>query len=152
MPFIHKIEARAYARATEVAERVTTAILAIFPEDVRRQVSLSEETVEGQSGDTILIISALLKEREACETTFDTIFQQMDKKDLRSIRRTLDLRVDTNCVFFLRIDKQGAYLGKLRLADSTDVIRVMIHFKDSPRCKQNDAILLIEEHLQNAED
>jgi RNA binding exosome subunit len=76
----------------------------------------------------------------------------MDKKDLRSIQRSLDLRVNTSCVFFLRIDKQGAYLGKLRLADSTDVIRVMIHFKDSPRCKQNDAILLIEEYLQNAED
>jgi RNA binding exosome subunit len=152
MPFIHKIEARAYSRATEVSERVITAILNIFPEDVRRNVFLSEETAEGQSGDTITIISGLLDKKEECETSLDVLFRQMDKKDLRAIKRTLDLRVDTSCVCFLRIDKQGAYLGKLRLADSADVIRVMIHFKDSPRCKQNDAIKLIEERLQSAED
>jgi len=152
MPFIYKIEARAYARATEVSERVSTAICSIFPEDIRNNVSVSEERVEGQSGDSILIISGLLDNSNECEISFDALLKEMEKKDLRELKRTLDLRLSSNCVFFLRIDKQGAFLGKIRLSDNADVIRTKIYFRDNPRCKKNDAILLIEKRLQDAEE
>ncbi|MCJ7817675.1 MAG: hypothetical protein MUP60_02390 [Candidatus Thorarchaeota archaeon] len=151
MPFICKIEARVYSRATEVTERVGTAVLNIFPEGVRENVSISEEKVEGQSGDAISILSGELKDREKCETTFDFILKHMDKKDRRIVMRSLDLRFSDDCVFFLRIDKQGAFLGKIRLANNTDVINARFHFKDSPRCKKKDAMLLIEQRLQNEE-
>ena len=152
MPFIRKIEARAYSRATEISERVSTAICGIFPEDVRQNVSFSEEMVEGQSGDSISIITGLLDNRNECEISLDYMLKQMEKKDRRAIKRTLDLRLNNNCVFFLRIDKQGAFLGKIRLADNADVIRTRIYFRDSPRCKKKDAISLIEKRLQDAED
>ena len=152
MPFIRKIEARAYARATEISERVSTAILGIFPENVRQNVSISEEIAEGQSGDSISIISGVLDNTNDCEISFDYILEQMKKEDLRAIKRTLDLRLSDNCVFFLRIDKQGAFLGKIRLTDNADVIRTKIYFRDSPRCKKKDAIILIEKRLQEAED
>ena len=86
------------------------------------------------------------------ETSFDLMLEQMEKKDLRAIKRTLDLRLSDNCVFFLRIDKQGAFLGKIRLSENADVIRAKIYFRDSPRCKKKDAILLIEKRLQDAEE
>ncbi|MFW9843415.1 MAG: RNA-binding domain-containing protein [Candidatus Thorarchaeota archaeon] len=152
MPFIRKIEARAYSRATEISERVSNAICSIFPENVRQNVSFSEESAEGQSGDSITIITGLLDIKDQCEISFDFMLKHMEKKDRRAIKRTLDLRLNNNCVFFLRIDKQGAFLGKIRLADNADVIRTRIYFKDSPRCKKNDAISLIEKRLQDAED
>lgn len=152
MPFIRKIEARAYSRVTEISERVSTAILGVFPENVRQNVSVSEEKTRGQSGDAISIVSGLLENRDDCETTFDFILKQLEKSDLRAIKRSLDLRLDSHCVFFLRIDKQGAYLGKIRLANKTDVIRARFYFRDSPRCKKKDAVLLIEKRLQDAED
>ena len=152
MPFIRKIEARAYSRATEISERVATAIQGIFPENVRSNVSISVENVEGQYGDSISIVTGLLDNRNECEISFDFMLKHMEKKDRRAIKRTLDLRLNNNCVFFLRIDKQGAFLGKIRLADNTGVIRTRIYFKDSPRCKKKDAILLVEERLRDAED
>jgi RNA binding exosome subunit len=152
MPFIRKIEARAYSRATELSESVSTAICGIFPENVRQNITISEERAEGQSGDLISIVSGLLDNRDECETSFDFMLKHMEKKDLRAIKRSLDLRLNNNCVFFLRIDKQGAFLGKIRLADNADVIRTRIYFRDSPRCKKKDAILLIEKRLQDAED
>lgn len=152
MPFIRKIEARAYTRATEISERVSTAIHGIFPENIRQNVSISEETAEGQSGDSISIVTGLLDNKNECEISFDFMLKQMDKKDRRAIKRTLDLRLNNNCVFFLRIDKQGAFLGKIRLADNADVLRIRIYFRDSPRCKKEDAMVLIEKRLQDAED
>ena len=152
MPFIRKIEARAYSRATEISERVSTALCGIFPENIRQNVSISEESAEGQSGDSILILTGLLDNREECELSFDFMLQHMEKKDRRALKRTLDLRLNKNCVFFLRIDKQGAFLGKIRLADYADVIRTRIYFSDNPRCKKKDAISLIERRLQGVED
>ena len=151
MPFIRKIEARVYSRATEITDRVATAILNLFPEDVRENVSITEEKAEGQSGDAISILSGLLKNQDDCERTFDFILTNMEKKDRRTIKRSLDLRLNNNCVFFLRIDKQGAFLEKIRLADNADVIRARFYFRDSPRCKKDDAMLLIEQRLKNAE-
>ena len=100
MPFIRKIEARAYSRATEISDRVSTAICGIFPEDVRQNVSFSEEMVEGQSGDSISIVTGLLDNRNECEISLDYMLKQMEKKDRRAIKRTLDLRLNNNCVFF----------------------------------------------------
>jgi RNA binding exosome subunit len=151
MPFIRKIEARVYSRATEISERVATAVLNIFPEEVRKNVSISEEKADGQSGDAISILSGELKDKDECEITFDYILNHMDKRDRRAVNRSLDLRLDNHCVFFLRIDKQGAFLGKIRLANNTDVIRARFYFRDSPRCKKKDAMLLIEQRLQDAE-
>lgn len=152
MPFISKIEARAYARATEITERVSTAILGIFPEDIRQNVSITEEKTKGQSGDTISILSGLLENRDECEITFDYILKHLEKSDRRAIKRSLDLRLNNNSVFFLRIDKQEAFLGKMKLANNTDVIRTRFYFRDRPRCKKKDAILSIEKRLQDAED
>jgi RNA-binding protein len=151
MPFIRKIEARVYSRATEIIDRVATAVLNLFPEDVRKNVSITEEKAEGQSGDDICILSGLLKNQDDCELTFDFILNNMEKKDRRTLKRSLDLRLNDNCVFFLRIDKQGAFLEKIRLANNTDVIRVRFYFRDSPRCKKKDAMLLIEQRLRDAE-
>ena len=152
MPFISKIEARAYARATEITERVSTAILGIFPENIRQNVSFSEEKAEGQSGDSISIISGILKNRDECEITFDFILKHLEKSDRRGIKRSLDLRLNNNSVFFLRIDKQEAFLGKMKLANNTDIIRARFYIRDRPRCKKKDAILLIEKRLEDVED
>ena len=151
MPFIRKIEARAYARVTEITERVTDAVLNVFPEDLRQNVLVTEERAEGQSGDKIFIITGVLDNSEECDRTFSFILNSMKKSDHGTIKRSLDLRLDDNCVFFLRIDKQGAFLGKIRLADNADVIRAQIYSKDSPKCKPEDAIHLIEQRLQDVE-
>jgi RNA binding exosome subunit len=151
MPFIRKIEARAYARATEITDRVADAILNIFPEELRQNVITTGESVEGQSGDEIVIFTGVLESTEDCGLTFDYIINNLQKSDRGTLRRSLDLRLNAKSVFFLRIDKQGAFLERLRLADNADVIRTRIYFKDNPKCKPEDAIHFIEQRLLDTE-
>ncbi|MBN2229815.1 MAG: hypothetical protein JW779_09505 [Candidatus Thorarchaeota archaeon] len=150
MPFITRIEARAYARATEILERVTSSVLALFPEDVKSRVKLSTINAEGLVGDMISIITAVFENKDSCVAVFDYIFSQLDKMSRRALQISLELRVDEHCVLFLRFDKQAAFLGKIRLIDEPDVISVRFHFMEYPRCERNDAILFIEERLQIA--
>jgi RNA binding exosome subunit len=150
MPFVSKIEARAYARATEVLERVAISVQMIFPEHLRQKLVVSESKAEGQAGNAIIVITATLKGQVDCQSVLNYIFEQMDNQSRRAIERSLEIRLDDECVFFLRIDKQAAFLGNMKIAEETDVISVRFHFKHHPRCKREEVILLIESCLQAA--
>jgi len=150
MTFVAKIEARAYSRVTELPERVESAVLNVFPEEFRKDVIVSFSKAEGHSGYAIQIIEASLKNRDGCESTLDRMFSSFDDRDRQRVRNSLPQRLNENCLFFLRIDKQLAFLDKLKLADGPDVISVRMDIKRQPKCKQEDAIELLENRLKKA--
>jgi RNA binding exosome subunit len=150
MPFVSKIEARAFARATEVSERVTTSVQSIFPELLRQNLVISKSKAAGQSGDAILIITATLEGQKDCDSVLDYILKRMDSNSHRAIERSIDNRLDDDCIFFLRIDKQAAFLGNMKMADEADVISVRFHFKQHPRCKREEVMLFVEARLRAA--
>ena len=150
MTFVAKIEARAYSRATELSERVECAILNLIPEEFRKDIELSTTDVEGHSGDDIQIVVAKLKNKTGCEVTLDYIFSSFDDRDRRRVQNSLLRRLNVNCLFFLRIDKQAAFQGKIALAEDPDVISVRIDIKQYPKCRQEDAVTMLENRLQAA--
>ena len=150
MTFVAKIKARAYSRATELPERVETAILNLIPEEFRKDVELNITDVEGHSGDDMKIVVAKLGKKTWCEATLDYIFSSFDERDRRRVQNSLLRRLNVNCLFFLRIDKQAAFLGKIALADGPDVISVRIDIKQYPKCRQEDAKIMLEKRLQAA--
>ena len=150
MSFVAKIEARAYSRATEVPERVTTAILNLYPEMFRDSVDLDSTKVEGQSGDEIIIVASTLEDKTGSEATLDYIFERLDERDCRRLLNSLERRLDRNCLFFIRIDKQEAFLGNIVLARGPDVISVQIHLRQYPRCRLEDAMKMLEDRLRAA--
>lgn len=150
MPFVNKIEARAYARATEVLERVALSVQSVFPESLRQKLVMSRSKAEGQAGDAIIVITATLEGQENCEPVIDYVFEQMDSQSRRAVERSLDIRLDDDCIFFLRIDKQAAFLGIMKIAGESDLISARFHFKHYPRCKREEVLLLIENRLRSA--
>lgn len=150
MPFVNKIEARAYARATEVLERVALSVQSVFPESLRQKLVMSKSKAEGQAGDAIIVITATLEGQENCEPVIDYVFEQMDSQSRRAVERSLDIRLDDDCIFFLRIDKQAAFLGIMKIAGESDLISARFHFKHYPRCKREEVLLLIENRLRSA--
>ena len=150
MTFVAKIEARAYSRATELQDRVESAVLNVFPEEFRKDVVVGTSKAEGHSGFDIRIIVASLKKERGCESTLDHIIASFDDRDRRRMKNSLLRRLDENCSFFLRIDKQAAFLDTLSLADGPDVISVRIDIKQYPKCNQKDAVELLETRLREA--
>ncbi len=148
MSFVAKVEARTYSRATEMSERVVTAILNLYPEKFRDSVEVESTKVEGQSGDEILIIEATLDDKVWSEATLDYIFGKFEERDCRRLQNSLTRRLDKNCVLFIRIDKQEAFLGNIVLARDPDVISVQIHIRQYPRCNLEDAMKMLEDRLR----
>jgi RNA binding exosome subunit len=150
MAFVAKIDARAYSRATEVSERVVKAILNLYPEKFRELVNIETTNVEGQSGHSILIVASRLEDKAGSEMTLDYIFRRLEERDRRSLSNSLLQRIDEKCTFFVRIDKQAAFLNNIGLAKGPDMISVQIHIRQYPKCKQDDVRAMLEDRLQAA--
>lgn len=145
--FVGKIEARAYSRSTEVEDRVIAAVLNLFPEDLREEVPIVATRTEGQSGDTILVIAAVIEKRVACERMLKELARRLPTDSRQLILDTLDQRLDEDCTLFLRIDKQAAYLGRIETPSGPDVISLRVHLRDYPKCNRDEAIQMLEEIL-----
>ncbi|MFW9961945.1 MAG: RNA-binding domain-containing protein [Candidatus Sifarchaeia archaeon] len=150
MSFVAIIETRAFSRATEVPDRVVTAILNLYPEKYRHLLEFDSTKVEGHSGNEILIIESFLRDKAGCDAALSYIFGKLDERDRSRLLNSLERRLDEHCLFFIRIDKQAAFLNNLALAKGPDVISVQVHIRQYPRCKQEDAVRMLEDRLLKA--
>ena len=150
MSFVAKIEARAYSRATEVPDRVIEAVLNLYAEKFRDLVEFESTKVEGHSGDEILVVESMLKDKIGCKATLDYMFQKLNERDRRRLRNSLLHRIDRHCLFFVRIDKQAAFLDYIKLAKGPDVISIQVHIQQYPKCRQEDARTMLEDRLDSA--
>jgi RNA binding exosome subunit len=144
-PYVERLEARAFARATELPERVSQSILNIFPEDAQKRVKITTTNVEGHQGIPMLIIKGVLTAKKLTEPAVNFLFHSLSPGDLTSIEQSLEQRIE-DCTLFLRIDKQAAYLERIEMAINVDVISLQIVVKNWPRCSDSDVKGLIQ-HL-----
>lgn len=139
------MHARAFAHATEDLDKVKVAMA-----NVVGPVETSAVSTEGVHGNPLTIL-------EADVTDPDDIlrfFSKLDREDLQTLMRTLDKRVDEGCNLFVKIDKQSAFLGQVRLDRGDDVISVRIRvaaFPASCAVAQNVVLDVLEQELAGRE-
>ncbi len=150
-PRIDRFQARAFSRVTEISERVQKALLNLYPENVHKHVVIRENVTEGHYGTPIRILTAVAT-KEYAEQSVRFLFSSLSEKDAKLLLRTFDRRIDEDCTFFLRIDKQAAYLGHISLARVPDVISCEISIRKIPRCLPEDARSLIATYVSLAGD
>jgi len=123
-------------------------VLNLFPESVQDSVQIGFEKTEGHRQVQIVVLSAVLEGKEACENAVSFMAKMFSEIDRTAIIKSLHLRLDDQCVLFLRIDKQASFLGKIQLTQEPDVISVRIHLKQYPRCVPSDAETFLVERFQ----
>ena len=115
---LHRITFRAFVAATEAEERVYKALSIFVPLD-----SIILTKAIGHFGNDIEILEATLKKKDGL-IFFRILREQLPREDLLRLRRELSARVDDACHFHMRLDKQAAYKGLVRLTDSKDALDV----------------------------
>ena len=109
VPF-HYIDLRTFCYATEDEKRVEAAIRAFLPEEF----ALDRMENTGHHGDRIVVLSARVETADAMRHVLDRL-AELDAID--RVMAELDERVDDNCSFFMRLDKQAAFQDEIRLGD-----------------------------------
>jgi RNA binding exosome subunit len=136
------LHARILCHATEDLEKVELAMTnALGP------VELNLRSTEGHHGNPLTIIEAVIDvEREISE-----FFQRLREEDIEAIAGSLATRVDNGCNLFIRLDKQLAFLGDLRLATNDDVVSIRIRVSAYP-AKADLAVSIVEGFLKELLD
>ena len=137
VPF-HYVDLRTFCYATEDEKRVETALRTFLP----AETNVECEETEGHNGDRILVLSVRL---ERADEVRHVLSRLAGIEDFEGLVAELDDRIDDNCAFFLGLDKQSAYGGRVELGDG-----LMVRGKvEAYPAKRERAIETAEEALED---
>ncbi|MEM2024791.1 MAG: RNA-binding domain-containing protein [Desulfurococcaceae archaeon] len=126
------LEAAALCHATEECSRVEESVRRIFPPELREAVELETAHMDGYYGNPISVITARLNNSEQVHLTLKHVSEALDPLEKAILRTTFDMRYDHKSKkLVVRFSKQDLYLGKLKIHDSDDVVKVIIGLKNA---------------------
>ena len=134
--------------ATEDPEKVAQAI---------RSLSLGETSLrfiinraKGHHGNEIATSVFTIRNAKNAEIFLKNIWSSLSQLDRTEVCSSLASRIDSTGTMFLRIDKQAALKGRIRL-ENTDPVKIEISFRTEPT-KRNEFVDNIRKTLEEIHD
>lgn len=106
----HYVDLRAFCYETEKKDRVEDALRYYLPEEY----PVEYETTEGHHGDEIVVLSARVNNADDVRYVMERVLEAGERE---RIIEEIEERVDEDCSFHLRLDKQQAYEENSALGD-----------------------------------
>lgn len=136
---IHHITFRVFSHATEDEDRVQDALVFIASANHAidsERIELEDIGSSGYYGEPLHIMSAQITKKNDCMAILEFVRSTLDKADISKLISEINERVDEDCTFYLRFDKQAASEGILRINDSSGAIACRIKAKVYPAKKE----------------
>lgn len=131
----HWVRVQTFCYATERKE-----LLEEVMEDLLGDAEYSEEPTESEHGNVMTILEArLTKQRQYRE-----LFEKLGPEIRGWIVSDIDNRVDEDCIFYIRLDKQKAVTGTYEVAHHGDVIAITGKVQAHPARKEVAERALVE--------
>jgi RNA binding exosome subunit len=124
---IEYINVRVFAHATEDQEKVEVATKNLFPEALCDELVFKKTVLIGHYSNPIILLETQLKNRKLLPDALLKLGAELSAIDKEQLHQDLQLHLDKGN-FYLRFDKQAAYMGILKLSQN-DPIHIKIHFK-----------------------
>lgn len=120
--------------------RIETFIYATEKEDLVKETFASLvgtdefqcEVSEGEHGNRMLILQFMASKQKE----MDTVFNALGNEVLAQLKDDLENRIDDDCVFYTRLDKQKAVQGEWAIAHHGDVISITGKVASNPAKKE----------------
>ena len=133
-PSIQAVSAKlsTIVHATEDQEKVSRAIRNLGPSDI--QIVFTMKRVKGHHGNEITTVLSTVKNSKSAEKFLQSVWNGMSQLDKTEVYSSLHQRIDQAGTLFLRVDKQEALKGKIRLLDK-DPIKIAFSFRTMPKSR-----------------
>jgi len=122
------VEVRVFSHATENMTKVEVAVRNTLPEKLAAEAVFEKNNCVGHYGNPIVLIQTTLSNRELLPQALEKLGSSLSSIDKEQLAAELKQHIDKHNLY-LRLDKQSAFLGTLRLA-TNDPIHFRIHFKN----------------------
>ncbi|ASJ15590.1 hypothetical protein A3L04_00115 [Thermococcus chitonophagus] len=147
----HNIRIRTFIHATEDPEKVLEALETLFPEDISaKDIDFEVIETEGYFGNPILVVDAELRHSRNIRKFLENLRKMLSEEDRRYLWEHAEEKVDDTGTFYIRFDKQKAYLGEAKVSEGEDVIHVRIKVKAFPM-KKESVVKAVREWLEGEE-
>ena len=123
-----RLEVQASVQATEDLEKVQVAMANLFPPNLQSSLQFKTTKLRGHYHNPIIRIETRITQSEVILQTLTSIGQQLTAEDRDQLAKTFPSRIDKKGQLFLRLDKQEAYQGRVRIVNRGDSIRLVIRF------------------------
>ena len=141
---LHSLRFRAFCQATEDEEKVARALL--FTSGSEKE-DLERTKCMGYHGNPILLLEVVVTKAKMVKN----VFLRLSPEDRAELLRTIEDRVDEECTFYFRLDKQEAFFSRIFLGereDENDVIAVHGKVKTYPKTRDG-ALEVMREFLSS---
>ena len=121
------IDIRFFAHATEDLDKVVKAAQNVLPSNHMEDIAFNKSNLRGHYGNPITLFEAKIKNKETIRALVDNLSSHLSESDKETLSREINLHVEKGRLY-IRIDKQAALQGRLKLCTS-DPIRICIRFR-----------------------
>jgi RNA-binding protein len=121
-------EIRVFSHATEDLGKVEAAIRNILPETLVENFKPNKTSLIGHHGNPIVLLEVKLEDKAALPGLMEKIGGSLSSLDKELFAAEFSKHVEKHNLF-LRLDKQDAFLGLVRMA-TVDPIHLKVHFKN----------------------
>lgn len=128
VPVTH-VEIRVFAHATEDEEKVLFAVRNTLPHQISGDIVFKKTSLTGHYGNPIILFEAKIKDKGHIKAFFENLASKISSLDKEILREKMEQHVEKGSLY-IRLDKQSAFLNKIRFG-TTDPIHFRIHFKKS---------------------
>ena len=133
----HWVRVKAICYATEDEDLICDTVAGLAgTEDLEIDIS------EGLHNNPLTVVDANLSKNKE----YLTLFTNLGKDILAQLLEDLDSRVDDDCVFYMRLDKQKAVCGEYEISHGGDVISITAKIMAHP-AKKEVALRIITDYL-----
>ena len=138
---IRQIILRTHAHATESVEKVLSIFQNLFLLELTSK-ELRVDNCSGAYGQRITNIEIRLTTKKFIQPTITQLGEILDDQDKMTLNQEFSQRLDQKYKFYLRIDKQQAFQGRIQLAHTTDAIQIIIAIQNkTPMIPLSDEIV-----------
>lgn len=121
------VSVRVFAHATEDVDKVIQAAMKLFPGKTVEELPFKRTKLTGHHGNPIVLLELKIKDRENVKAFIEKLSNELTVLDKEFLSTHFEQHTKKGS-FYLRLDKQSAYKGKLKLG-SADPIHLRIGFK-----------------------
>lgn len=130
------VELSFFAHATEDQSKVMRAAQKLIPKTCLDNVSFRRDNLRGHYGNQIIRFSSRVHDKETAKLIVEKIASELRSKDKEYLLSQIANHTDDKGNLYLRLDKQSAYLGEIKVGCS-DPIRVRIKLRLFPKSLNN---------------
>ncbi|MEM2904249.1 MAG: RNA-binding domain-containing protein [Candidatus Bathyarchaeia archaeon] len=133
------VQLTAYVHATESQEKVVEAVKKCVPRDLLGRLRCNAQKVDGHFGNPITILRLEASGEGLPERLVRHIAEGLGTLDREHLSRSLERYVDEKGTLSLRVDKQRAYMGELKLG-LADAILIKVKARPQPGISGFEAV------------